>query len=158
MTAKDWASVVALRKESVDRNRDAGDCTAAQTAVALRKESVDRNSNYIRRLLMSVVALRKESVDRNSGGACAKRLAPSSLSARRAWIEIQNDGPSYSVHESLSARRAWIEIERPTTKTPDQYVALRKESVDRNLFSAALKGRAKPSLSARRAWIEMGKY
>ena len=34
---------------------------------------------------------------------------------------------------SLSARRAWIEIERPTRGTPDQYVALRKESVDRNL-------------------------
>ena len=33
--------------------------------VALRKESVDRNHNSIRRCLMSVVALRKESVDRN---------------------------------------------------------------------------------------------
>ena len=37
-----------------------------------------------------------------------------------------------TVTPSLSARRAWIEIERPTTGTPDQYVALRKESVDRN--------------------------
>ena len=34
---------VALRKESVDRNCNAGDCTATKTAVALRKESVDRN-------------------------------------------------------------------------------------------------------------------
>ena len=33
--------------------------------VALRKESVDRNRNSIKRCLMSVVALRKESVDRN---------------------------------------------------------------------------------------------
>ena len=33
---------VALRKESVDRNCYAGDCATAQT-VALRKESVDRN-------------------------------------------------------------------------------------------------------------------
>ena len=33
-------------------------------------------------------------------------------------------------------------------------VALRKESVDRNLFFVALKGQAKQSLSARRAWIE----
>ena len=33
---------------------------------------------------------------------------------------------------SLSARRAWIEIARPTKGTQGQYVALRKESVDRN--------------------------
>ena len=40
---------------------------------------------------------------------------------------------------SLSARRAWIEIERPTTRTQGQYVALRKESVDRNsIVSASL--------------------
>ena len=38
--------------------------------------------------LKLIVALRKESVDRNSGGACARRLALLSLSARRAWIEI----------------------------------------------------------------------
>ena len=35
------------------------------TVVALRKESVDRNHNSVKRCLMSVVALRKESVDRN---------------------------------------------------------------------------------------------
>ena len=34
-------------------------------------------------------------------------------------------------------------------------VALRKESVDRNLCFVALKGREKLSLSARRAWIEI---
>ena len=56
---------VALRKESVDRNRDAGDRAAAQT-VALRKESVDRNKYVVQcRKVMGVVALRKESVDRN---------------------------------------------------------------------------------------------
>ena len=37
-------------------------------------------------------------------------------------------------------------------------VALRKESVDRNLYFVALKGRVKLSLSARRAWIEMFCY
>ena len=83
-------SLVALRKESVDRNF----CRAAHQAVvdeslsarrawieiglscvdsvsyqvALRKESVDRNQNSIKRCLMSVVALRKESVDRNTAG------------------------------------------------------------------------------------------
>ena len=57
---------VALRKESVDRNRDAGDRATAQTAVALRKESVDRNIS--RALTFLVISW--------------------SLSARRAWIEI----------------------------------------------------------------------
>ena len=38
-------------------------------------------------------------------------LVTASLSARRAWIEIENCSPvSYSV-KSLSARRAWIEIQ-----------------------------------------------
>ena len=80
-------TVVALRKESVDRNQylsgvldfGPGSLSARRawiemgwrlTAcpmmyVALRKESVDRNRNSIKRCLMSVVALRKESVDRN---------------------------------------------------------------------------------------------
>ena len=56
--------IVALRKESVDRNRDAGDCTATQT-VALRKESVDRNRDAGDCTATQTVALRKESVDRN---------------------------------------------------------------------------------------------
>ena len=56
------------------------------------------------------VALRKESVDRNW------RLSP--------W---------YGGHcPSLSARRAWIEIEYTLYCPPFGEVALRKESVDRN--------------------------
>ena len=57
---------VALRKESVDRNLGVYAAVVGLTViVALRKESVDRNdtvcaNNYKRR-----VALRKESVDRN---------------------------------------------------------------------------------------------
>ena len=47
------APPVALRKESVDRNTDGYDRNG-NCPVALRKESVDRNPNYIRRLLMSV--------------------------------------------------------------------------------------------------------
>ena len=57
--------------------------------VALRKESVDRNAygriNDISRLS---VALRKESVDRNLKERNVKSMAVGSLSARRAWIEI----------------------------------------------------------------------
>ena len=36
--------------------------------VALRKESVDRNSRYSSTRCVSLVALRKESVDRNTNG------------------------------------------------------------------------------------------
>ena len=55
-----------------------------------------------------------------------------SLSARRAWIEMEIIGGAGLPLASLSARRAWIEIRcaiRPATGRP---VALRKESVDRN--------------------------
>ena len=83
--------VVALRKESVDRNRQAFstklrvfpslsarrawiEIAAIRRAVlsyyvALRKESVDRNSWLVVALLaVGRVALRKESVDRNAAG------------------------------------------------------------------------------------------
>ena len=57
-----------------------------------------------------------------------------SLSARRAWIEINACGcRSRCLSGSLSARRAWIEIgcaALPSVGRDD--VALRKESVDRN--------------------------
>ena len=59
---------------------------------------------------MTAVALRKESVDRNFDiiGKHIKNIV--SLSARRAWIEMQSRRDSASSRESLSARRAWIEI------------------------------------------------
>ena len=59
--------------------------------VALRKESVDRNFYYADKDVDWVVALRKESVDRNYsfGLSCADKV--SSLSARRAWIEIASN-------------------------------------------------------------------
>ena len=56
--------LVALRKESVDRNRDQLD-VAMSGAVALRKESVDRNRGGNTHANRYYVALRKESVDRN---------------------------------------------------------------------------------------------
>ena len=56
------------------------------------------------------VALRKESVDRNN---------------LHCVEEVSGD-------TSLSARRAWIEISTTRTGTPIGCVALRKESVDRN--------------------------
>ena len=55
---------VALRKESVDRNRTFR-LPRSATVVALRKESVDRNIQQVDDAFGAGVALRKESVDRN---------------------------------------------------------------------------------------------
>ena len=80
-----------------------------------------------------MVALRKESVDRNMVASLLAVGRARSLSARRAWIEIlvPFDGPGWEV--SLSARRAWIEILISARQVCLACVALRKESVDRNL-------------------------
>ena len=56
--------VVALRKESVDRNQHSG-IRSSMPCVALRKESVDRNNPETGENPVFGVALRKESVDRN---------------------------------------------------------------------------------------------
>ena len=80
--------------------------------VALRKESVDRNFwlNLTDKQLAKV-ALRKESVDRNWNLVDQAPEHRGSLSARRAWIEIEPIADLFeSVTTSLSARRAWIEI------------------------------------------------
>ena len=59
---------VALRKESVDRNKNNPVPALPVYAVALRKESVDRNVQICSKTFKNVyVALRKESVDRNQG-------------------------------------------------------------------------------------------
>ena len=61
------SKLVALRKESVDRNLAwCLDCPSANM-VALRKESVDRNLCHPGLGYIGSVALRKESVDRNVG-------------------------------------------------------------------------------------------
>ena len=57
---------------------------------------------------------------------------PASLSARRAWIEIGAVTPMQIGIMSLSARRAWIEIVVEYKRAKEKAVALRKESVDRN--------------------------
>ena len=58
--------------------------------VALRKESVDRNLYYGDDLTFSDgVALRKESVDRNFNTVQIEIVKMQSLSARRAWIEME---------------------------------------------------------------------
>ena len=57
---------------------------------------------------------------------------------------------------SLSARRAWIEMVIAAVFSRTTVVALRKESVDRNLAtSRQTQSTNFWSLSARRAWIEI---
>ena len=82
--------------------------------VALRKESVDRNDKSKRlKTEKRKVALRKESVDRNLLPLILLTMFILSLSARRAWIEIIDYIIDY-VNDamSLSARRAWIEMSK----------------------------------------------
>ena len=78
--------------------------------VALRKESVDRNRTTRGGSVVGSVALRKESVDRNCPTCQWRRSVKLSLSARRAWIEIKCYFVILLAVLSLSARRAWIEI------------------------------------------------
>ena len=86
---------VALRKESVDRNTPE-EVETDEEQVALRKESVDRNiQNQIIFHHSLNVALRKESVDRNILPPVDTSSVSESLSARRAWIEINCDGRRY---------------------------------------------------------------
>ena len=104
------AELVALRKESVDRNRG-----------RICQRDKLQESLSVRRAWIEIcrrphdakgpgVALRKESVDRNINAVVSYSIKRPSLSVRRAWIEI------------------WL-CGRLNMLTS---VALRKESVDRN--------------------------
>ena len=78
--------------------------------VALRKESVDRNyycdhdTDWIRASLSA----RRAWIEIPAG--CWRESRRASLSARRAWIEIVTNMNIGQTLSSLSARRAWIEI------------------------------------------------
>ncbi len=77
-------------------------------------------------------------MDRNDNGNAVALADLESLSARRAWIEIGSFPAGATGGESsLSARRAWIEIGYPACWCPSCWVALRKESVDRNQISGS---------------------
>ena len=117
----------------MDRNLF-GNLFPAVGNVALRKESVDRNKiGSPSRIMRDKVALRKESVDRNIKGNPYLQIGRQSLSARRAWIEIVEAVYATVTRErSLSARRAWIEMVSKSALMVLRAVALRKESVDRN--------------------------
>ena len=95
-------------------------------------------------------------MDRNTGGLKVIVFSITSLSARRAWIEI-----------TLLVYLALIRYVALRKESVDRNllclifplfrwnVALRKESVDRNLRQVRLFGLGLGSLSARRAWIEI---
>ena len=107
---------------------------SSQSPVALRKESVDRNqTRYALLQALQSLSARRAWIE-ISGVSPPVELWKTSLSARRAWIEMQ--GRQHTAHKrlwSLSARRAWIEIAVPSFTDFGDDVALRKESVDRNL-------------------------
>ena len=73
-------------------------------------------------------------MDRNISEDVSYNIKIKSLSARRAWIEIYPSSASVVLVLSLSARRAWIEIDMRSFGGADCSVALRKESVDRNVI------------------------
>ena len=109
-------------------------------AVALRKESVDRNKTFPRFFICGInVALRKESVDRNSTSRISKQIENASLSARRAWIEIFLSVLALGIptvalrKESVDRNMRWVYARLNVIA-----VALRKESVDRNGIVALL--------------------
>ena len=72
----------------MDRNLWWGVRKAVGSLVALRKESVDRNGGLMSVVRFASVALRKESVDRNRKINTRGSEKMKSLSARRAWIEM----------------------------------------------------------------------
>ena len=121
-------------------------------------------------------------MDRNLICGSNRTIDIMSLSARRAWIEMDwasvitamtsqvalrkesvdrnsiNLAIEIGITTSLSARRAWIEIHfMPSIGTLRSTVALRKESVDRNCKINTRGSEKMKSLSARRAWIEMSR-
>ena len=78
-----------------------------------------------------------------------------SLSARRAWIEIGNTAATLD-YIPVALRKESVDrnIMGPSAYSTSS-VALRKESVDRNRNPCCYQYRRRGSLSARRAWIEI---
>ena len=104
--------MVALRKESVDRNA----CIpfhfpGPDLSLSARRAWIEIRRSPFFNVVQGNVALRKESVDRNCYLGIETDPLDWSLSARRAWIEIPISRLPRSGTVSLSARRAWIEMQ-----------------------------------------------
>ena len=79
--------------------------------VALRKESVDRNIRVDKTQCAASMSLSARRAWIEILGWLRVLEVTRSLSARRAWIEILYYGDNLTFADgSLSARRAWIEI------------------------------------------------
>ena len=81
--------VVALRKESVDRNISLNSITYANPLSLSARRAWIEIYTPDEEFEIDEVALRKESVDRNESLQNPIKVEIVSLSARRAWIEIQ---------------------------------------------------------------------
>ena len=78
-----------------------------------------------------------------------------SLSARRAWIEIGNSSNMWC-SAGVALRKESVDRNiNNFISVHIVFVALRKESVDRNIMYLLTASGFFMSLSARRAWIEM---
>ena len=84
---------------------------------------------------MKCVALRKESVDRNRGYVRSNKPNFTSLSARRAWIEIKIWYCGTSIGLVALRKESVDRNIGGVNRAIDIVVALRKESVDRNCFN-----------------------
>ena len=95
----------------MDRNNSLESKQIDPSVVALRKESVDRNDFPVVPVELTTLSL---SARRAWIEISASHFKPysvrESLSARRAWIEINVELHDWPPVRSLSARRAWIEI------------------------------------------------
>ena len=95
-------------------------------------------------------------MDRNLILPLSGALCGLSLSARRAWIEIDFSGTAW-VQEFVALRKESVDSNLwwGVRKAVGSLVALRKESVDRNPGKVNVVEPGFESLSARRAWIEI---
>ena len=129
-------SSLSARRAWIEITRDAD--WVRVYVVALRKESVDRNQCYagvVHHNKPRSLSARRAWIEIRKKPLRIKLLTLS-LSARRAWIEMSPlMWPWSPLNKSLSARRAWIEIVVFSTSGSVAVVALRKESVDRNCLA-----------------------
>ena len=84
-----WGKV-ALRKESVDRNKGSLHVNAHDAPSLSARRAWIEIAGWCAGLSSALVALRKESVDRNGSMQPMRTKRLGSLSARRAWIEMIN--------------------------------------------------------------------
>ena len=131
-------------------------CFKRLCKVALLTESVDWNINcYTEPLKSWFVALLTESVDWNQKIVNRTNKAPTSLSSRRAWIEMSLKLETKFLVASLSSRRAWIEIMVQAKFWIDHRKSLSSRRAWIEIKSPHQTSFWNQSLSSRRAWIEI---